>query len=157
MKNIFLIALIFSLISFKAAAVSADDSLIALNKAEQLVTSLPEEGRYQDSDSKNRDKIFDILEKSVKAFKDAPEDQLLLDQIVKVASAMNKKDTEQYSSELVLVLFDYSEPEFKNKSAAIKKRQEQYDTALKKLSPVDAAALKKSIQNFIRSKHQGNG
>ncbi len=156
MKRILLNTFIVSLISFNAAAVSADDSLIALNKAEQLVASLPEEGNYQKNDGKHRDQVFSILEDAVKAFKESTEDQLLLDQIVKLASAMNKKDSEQYSSELISSLVDFRSPELQSNPAS-KKRREQFESATKKLSAKDASALKQSIQNVLRAKYDGNG
>ncbi|QLY24566.1 hypothetical protein [Bdellovibrio sp. KM01] len=163
MKKALILTLIFSSISLRAAAVSADDSLMALQKAEQIIATLPTDGEFKKNDpqskklQKDQDKAFDILSDAIKAFKESPEDQLLLEQILKVTSAMNKKDPTRYATEMVSELFNYELPEFKGKPVKIKKRQEQYQAALKKLPPKEAAELHKAIQNFVRSANEGNG
>lgn len=163
MKNILVLALLFSLISFKALAVSADDSLIELKTAEKIIATLPNMGEYKPKDkdgdkvTKDQDKAFKIIEDAVKAFQESPEDQLLLEQILLVTSQMNKKDPTQWASELVSPLVDKDRKEFKNKPAAFKARTEKVEKALKKLPPKDAADLKKSIQNVLRERREGNG
>ncbi|QDK46387.1 hypothetical protein DOM22_15045 [Bdellovibrio sp. ZAP7] len=168
MKKALILTLIFTSIGLKAAAVSADDSLVALQKAEQIIATLPTDGEFKKNDpqskklQKDQDKAFDILTDAIKSFKESPEDQLLLEQILKVVSAMNKKDPTRYATEMVSELFNYELPEFKDKQhkplvAKIKKRQEQYQAALKKLPPKEANELHKAIQNFVRSANEGNG
>ncbi|UYL09751.1 hypothetical protein B9G69_004075 [Bdellovibrio sp. SKB1291214] len=163
MKNVLVLALLFSLISFKALAVSADDSLMELKTAEKIIATLPDMGEYKPKDKdndkvvKDQDKAFRIIEDAVKAFQESPEDQLLLEQILLVTSQMNKKDPTRWGSELVSPLVDKDRPEFKKNPALFKTRTEKVEKALKKLPPKDAADLKKSIQNVLRERREGNG
>ncbi|MEK2687935.1 hypothetical protein [Bdellovibrio sp. GT3] len=149
MKTFMVTAILTLSITFNAVAVSADQSLIDLKKAETIITALPDMYKYQSLDKENdpvlkqQDKAFKILEEAVKAYLESPEDQLLLAEILKIASASNKKDPWVYASEIVSPI-------------AVKQRA-RFEKALKTLPSSEASNLQKSIQNAIRENSKGNG
>ncbi|WP_413584941.1 hypothetical protein [Bdellovibrio sp. HCB274] len=149
MKTIVLTSLLTIFITLNAGAVSADQSLMDLKRAEKIFSTLPDMGKYKPEDRDNdkvtqqQDKGFKILEDAVKAYLESPEDELLLEEILKVAVASNKKDPTVYASEIV--------------SPIASKQKARLDKVLKKLPGKDATDLQRTIQNSLREQSNGNG
>ena len=135
-----ILSLLFSL-SAKAEAV---DLMTQLHEAKQVVKALPaSDVRYTDKQEKTLRDFYKLLAKANDQFI-KEEDPVLLDLMVELASNCLKKDA---SSDSVYKIFP-----------SYKKNPDAFNNSIKRLSPKDAATMKKVVQGLINDDEgTGNG